>query len=316
MIRFSYSIPNTLFEFHPDLRDMNRKKALKKSALTQTIEDYASRSTIHGIGYLFDRGLGIVDRLLWLFVVVAFLSIASALTWNFWSQWRNEQVKHLTFRKMIQPSQVVTILNNTTKLVEGVPFPALTLCGSGIHMSNVEKKLVQDIIEWRAEKKKDNTTKEALNEDLKEFMKERFQIEQVKTNGLITILDILDMMISPDPDASVVVNSVRENVVACKQQKEKIAYNQMCVYSCPDQFHLFGTQCFYLSDTSEGYAVGRSTCQSLGAQLATIRSEEEDNFVSSLVGSSEDVRIGLIRTNWTTGNWAWLDTSEPSPYRN
>ena len=76
---------------------MNRKKALKKSALTQTIEEYASRSTIHGIGYLFDRGLGIVDRLLWLFVVVAFLSIASALTWNFWSQWRNEQVKHLIF---------------------------------------------------------------------------------------------------------------------------------------------------------------------------------------------------------------------------
>ena len=316
MIRFSYSIPNTLFEFHPDLRDMNRKKALKKSALTKTIEEYASRSTIHGIGYLFDRGLGIVDRLLWLFVVVAFLSIASALTWNFWSQWRNEQVKHLTFRKMIQPSQVVTILNNTTKLVEDVPFPALTLCGSGIHMSNVEKKLVQDIIEWRAEKKKDNTTKEALNEDLKEFMKERFQIEQVKTNGVINILDILDMMISPDPDASVAVNSVRENVVACKQQKEQIAYNQMCVYSCPDQFHVSGTQCFYLSDTSEGYAVGRSTCQSLGAQLATIRSEEEDNFVSSLVGSSEDVRIGLIRTNWTTGNWAWLDTSEPSPYRN
>ena len=259
---------------------------------------------------IFDRELGILDRLLWLLVVVAFLTVAAAITKNFWSQWRNEQAKDLTFWKMIQPSQVVTILNNTTKLVEDVPFPALTLCGSGIHMSNVEKKLVQDIIEWRAEKKKDNTTKEALNEDLKEFMKERFQIEQVKTNGVVNILDILDMMISPDPDASVAVNSVRENVVACKQQKEQIAYKQMCVYSCPDQFHVSGTQCFYLSDTSEGYAVGRSTCQSLGAQLATIRSEEEDNFVSSLVGSSEDVRIGLIRTNWTTGNWAWLDTSE------
>ena len=73
--------------------------------------------------------------------------------------------KTFNISELIQPSQVVTILNNTTKLVEDVPFPALTLCGSGIHMSNVEKKLVQDIIEWRAEKKKDNTTKEALNED-------------------------------------------------------------------------------------------------------------------------------------------------------
>ena len=101
--------------------------------------------------------------------------------------------KTFNISELIQPSQVVTILNNTTKLVEDVPFPALTLCGSGIHMSNVEKKLVQDIIEWRAEKKKDNTTKEALKEDLKEFMKERFKIEQVNTNGVITILDILDL---------------------------------------------------------------------------------------------------------------------------
>ena len=68
------------------------KKTLKKAALTQTTEEYASRSSIHGIGYVFDRELNIVDRLLWLFVVFAFLGIASAISWNFWSQWRNEQV--------------------------------------------------------------------------------------------------------------------------------------------------------------------------------------------------------------------------------
>ena len=68
------------------------KKALKKTALTQTIEEYASRSSIHGISYAFDRQLSVVDQLLWLLVVVAFLGIAAALSWNFWSQWNNEQV--------------------------------------------------------------------------------------------------------------------------------------------------------------------------------------------------------------------------------
>ena len=68
------------------------KNTLKKSALTQTTEEYSSRSSIHGIGYAFDRDLKIFDRLLWLLVVLAFLGIAAALTWNFWSQWRNEQV--------------------------------------------------------------------------------------------------------------------------------------------------------------------------------------------------------------------------------
>ena len=68
------------------------KNTTKTSALTQTTEEYASRSSIHGIGYIFDRELNIVDRFLWLFVVLSFAGVAAALTWNFWSQWRNEQV--------------------------------------------------------------------------------------------------------------------------------------------------------------------------------------------------------------------------------
>ena len=68
------------------------KKTLKKTALTQTAEEYASRSSIHGIGYVFDRELNVVDRLFWLLVVLGFLGIAAALSGNLWSQWRNEQV--------------------------------------------------------------------------------------------------------------------------------------------------------------------------------------------------------------------------------
>ena len=64
----------------------------KKRALTQTAEEYASQSSIHGIGYVFDRDLNTVDRLLWLFLVLFFAAVAAALTWNFWVQWRNEQV--------------------------------------------------------------------------------------------------------------------------------------------------------------------------------------------------------------------------------
>ena len=68
------------------------KNTFKKTAVTQTTEEYASRSSIHGIGYIFDKELNVVDRLLWLLVVLAFLGFSAALTWNFWSQWRNEQV--------------------------------------------------------------------------------------------------------------------------------------------------------------------------------------------------------------------------------
>ena len=36
------------------------KRRSKKTALTRTTEEYASRSSIHGIGYAFDRDLDIV----------------------------------------------------------------------------------------------------------------------------------------------------------------------------------------------------------------------------------------------------------------
>ena len=67
-------------------------KTLNKQALSKTTQEYASRSSIHGMSYIFDKELSFVDRLLWLFFVLAFLGVAAALTWNFWSQWRNEQV--------------------------------------------------------------------------------------------------------------------------------------------------------------------------------------------------------------------------------
>ena len=63
-----------------------------KQGLSQTTENYASRTSIHGIGYIFDRELGIFDRVLWLLVIVAFLAVAAKITKNFWSQWREEQV--------------------------------------------------------------------------------------------------------------------------------------------------------------------------------------------------------------------------------
>ena len=74
---------------------MSPKKPTMRSNITQTTKDYASRSSIHGISYIFDKDLSLMDRLLWLIIVLVFLGSATAMTWNFWSQWRNEQVMGL-----------------------------------------------------------------------------------------------------------------------------------------------------------------------------------------------------------------------------
>ena len=42
----------------------------KKSPLVKTTEDFAGRTTVHGIGYVFDPSLNFIDRTLWLAVKI------------------------------------------------------------------------------------------------------------------------------------------------------------------------------------------------------------------------------------------------------
>ena len=78
----------------------------KKGTIVHTPEDFASRTSIHEVGYVFDRNLGLVDRLLWVLVVLAFLLLASFLTTKIWIQWREEQV---TFFKILS-SDIIDLM--------------------------------------------------------------------------------------------------------------------------------------------------------------------------------------------------------------
>ena len=159
--------------------------------------------------------------------------------------------------------QVMTVLKDTTKLVTEVPFPALTLCSSGLHMNNVEKKLVQDFREWRTQNKKTNTSKKAIEKDMKEFMESRFQIKS--RNQPINILDILDMMIAPDVDAYIAANGVRENEIACRQSTTDMDNNSGCTKFCSDErFSLTRDNCFYLSTDALSQFDAVTACQSMG----------------------------------------------------
>lgn len=70
---------------------------LKRASLTKTAEDYASRTSIHGIGYIFEKELGVVERLLWTALVLGFLGLSVLLTSNIWTQWREQQVVFIVF---------------------------------------------------------------------------------------------------------------------------------------------------------------------------------------------------------------------------
>ena len=46
-------------------------------------------------GYIMVRELTLLDRFLWCLVVLAFLALASVLTWDTWTQWQKNQVKDM-----------------------------------------------------------------------------------------------------------------------------------------------------------------------------------------------------------------------------
>ena len=185
--------------------------------------------------------------------------------------------------------QVVTILKNTNKLVTDVPFPALTLCSSGLHMNNVEKKLIEDFENWRVEKNRSETKKDAIYKDTEEFMLTRFQIKPNKGENsareqTISILDILDTMIAPNVDAAVAANSVRENVIACQRSTQEREEDSNCAYSCLDpKFNISDTKCFHVSTAVVNYTNAVTACQGMGAELATISTQTEEELVWNLM---------------------------------
>ena len=66
--------------------------------------------------------------------------------------------------------QVVTTLKNTAKPVTEVQFPAVTICGSGFHMSNVEKKINLNFQKWRKITGRNSIDYDEVREDLVEYI--------------------------------------------------------------------------------------------------------------------------------------------------
>ena len=80
----------------------------EKAALVRTTEDFASRTSIHGVAYVFDREHGLADRVLWILVVTSFLLLASYFTARSWTQWRDEQVTQLILATFVFVSIIIS----------------------------------------------------------------------------------------------------------------------------------------------------------------------------------------------------------------
>ena len=184
--------------------------ALKKTAL-----EFAEHTSVHGVSYVAEKKVALslklsplltvtkvplFGKLLWASLCVLSMSLAIKVSVDAYNQW--------------QKRPVITTLKNIAKPVDEIAFPAVTICGSGLYMENIEKTLEKRFNSWRLRNKK-SWDSEDLKDLLAEFMEEKFQI---KEKGL-TIMDILNTMVSPNnADTVLLSNVVRENALACEAQ--------------------------------------------------------------------------------------------------
>ena len=215
---------------------------------------------------------------------------------------------------------MVTTLKDTAKPVTDLPFPAVTICASGLHMDNVQRKLKDNFLRWRVENQKIGNTMEAMKEDMKEYMHKSFQInlEEASTSETkpANILDILDTMIAPNVEASVAANGVRDNILACKETGRR-KKRSTCTCSCPDtQFKRSGKKCFGVSKHSLTNSEAVTQCSKRGAVLATIANAEDDNFVGSLMPGSYEYGYWIgLNDSQEERAFVWQDGS-PLSYNN
>ena len=175
---------------------MTRAKNKRSSSFSDILYEYGKSSSIHGLGYIFTNTGLVFDRILWLVIFLITGCVAVHLTMESFNHWQN--------------NQVITTLKDMDRQVEGMDFPAVTVCGNGLQKDLMEMLLKNNYLKWvESRKKMDDVSTER-------YMLDTFQIK----NNSINIVDIIDTMISPSEE-STEANFVRQNQLACKNSKEK-----------------------------------------------------------------------------------------------
>ncbi|XP_071361103.1 C-type lectin domain family 4 member M-like [Trachinotus anak] len=75
---------------------------------------------------------------------------------------------------------------------------------------------------------------------------------------------------------------------------------------CPTGWNKFQYSCYFTSVGKKTWSKSREDCQSRGADLAIIKSQNEMTFINGLYGSDKEVWIGLTDEG-IEGQWKWVD---------
>ena len=98
-----------------------------KFVLSRTVKEYADSTTIHGINYIFESGISVIERLVWIVSVITGIILALYLSVYAYIDWVD--------------NPVITTVTSTGKPIKEIEFPAITICAQ----VNISQLLKNDI---------------------------------------------------------------------------------------------------------------------------------------------------------------------------
>ena len=167
-----------------------------KDRMFENVEQYGSRSSIHGVSYTLDQTLPWPDRLLWLLLFTASIALSGYMISKVVLDW--------------QQDPTITTLESNSASVDGLDFPTVTVCGPGRYMENVQKGLYKRFVVWKANNSISN--EQENEESFREFLRQVYQTK----NGS-NIMNLLSTMTVPSPEKSKSQQVVR-TAQACSNQ--------------------------------------------------------------------------------------------------
>ena len=220
-----------------------------KASIVRVLRGYAESASVHGVGYVVSaRSSG--DRLLWLCLVLLNLTSASYLSYQVFVSW--------------QETPVVTHLKTTNHQVLDLEFPSVTICTEGINMEAVLNALSQDFSDWVVRNGFSEESEEAHNA----FLLETFNLDPAATE--INLEEIVLAYSSPDPDQSLMINTMTDTMLTCQNSQE-----------CDPGDQTFQGSCYKLRKSAVSWGKANYGCPA-GYSLASVHNTPEKSFVANI----------------------------------
>ena len=286
-----------------------RKKAINKSDVLDTLRDYSSNSSIHGVPYLGSPEHSRCGRLFWIITICVALTCTLSQVFNLCYQWVDDPV--------------VTTLETISLPVEQIDFPAVTLCPQGSTEDIVDNFFYHQFLEYLLNrideddvsprkkrlteqtttcecnlKDQGNMTADVLQCCFQYFLDEKFPGIHPNLPTKLAMMQNTEYPGKAMETKSVVIQDEEETCDETEKMEALNSMNEKLQRNCPEPFQKFDDLTCIIGSADEiSYDEAFSYCKELeGADIFSLGSFEDRRTFDKIIGKLIEKFFGIFAT--------------------